>query len=71
MSETHPVFAEHEFSKATYSDPNRDCVQVARLDGWVEIRDDKTTFGAPDDHRLRLTAAAFDAFQASLRTDLP
>ena len=31
---------------------------------WVENRDDKTIFGALDDHRLRFTAAEFDRYLA-------
>lgn len=59
----HPSrFAEHEFRKASYSHPNQSCVRVARRDGWVELRDDKTVFGSPEDHRLVLTAAQFDSF---------
>jgi hypothetical protein len=65
---TPPTFGEHEFRKAQISEPNRDCVQVARRDGWVEIRDDKTTFGAPDDHRIRLTETQFDNYQAAVTT---
>ncbi|TCP43891.1 uncharacterized protein DUF397 [Tamaricihabitans halophyticus] len=55
-------FTEAEFRKATRSDPDKNCVQVARRDGWVELRDDKTVFGAADDHRLVFTAEEFDAF---------
>ncbi|WP_148272050.1 hypothetical protein [Saccharopolyspora spinosa] len=36
--------------------PGQDCVRVARRDRWVELRDDKTVFGAPDDHRVVFTA---------------
>ena len=39
---------------------------AVRADG-VEIRDDKTTFGAPDDHRLVFTAEQFDGFLAGVR----
>ncbi|WP_223838277.1 hypothetical protein [Saccharopolyspora pogona] len=46
------AFAEIDFRKAGKSVPDKDCVCVARRDGWVELRDDKTVFGAPDDHRL-------------------
>lgn len=62
-----PRFAEHEFRKATASNPDRECVRVARRDGWVQIRDDKTVFGAPDDHRLTVTEAEFDSFLAGAR----
>jgi uncharacterized protein DUF397 len=63
-----PTFKEHEFRKAQASDPHRDCVQVARRDGWVEIRDDKKVFEAPDDHRLVFTAEQFDEFLTSVRS---
>lgn len=62
-----PLFAEHEFRKARRSEPNKECVRVARRHGWVEIRDDKTTFGHPDDLRLVFTAAEFDAYLAGER----
>jgi len=62
MSDYRPTFEAHEFRKATRSEPDKDCVRVARRDGWVELRDDKTTFDAPDDHRLVFTAEQFDTF---------
>jgi hypothetical protein len=66
-----PRFAEKDFRKATASNPNLDCVRVARRAGWVELRDDKTAFGAPDDHRIVLTSAEFDRFQAGIRAGRP
>lgn len=68
MNATPPVFAEGEFRKAHASQPNKECVQVARREGWVEIRDDKKTFGAADDHRLVFTSTQFDAFLSSVRS---
>ena len=62
-----PHFAEKEFRKATASNPTENCVRVARRDGQVELRDDKTGFGAPDDYRIVLTGAEFDRFQAGIR----
>lgn len=62
-----PTFAQHDFQKASASKPEGECVQVARRDSWVEIRDDKTTFGAPNDHRLIFTAGQFDRFLAAIR----
>lgn len=67
MSTTPPLFAEGEFRKAARSQPDLSCVCVARRDGWVELRDDKAVFGAPDDHRLVFTAEEFDAFLAGAR----
>jgi len=57
-----PMFTAQEFRKSSRSDPAKNCVRVARRDGWAELRDDKTVFGSPADHRLVLTAAQFDAF---------
>ncbi|RKT86356.1 protein of unknown function [Saccharopolyspora antimicrobica] len=68
MTSTPPTFAEHDFRKASASQPNKECVRVARRDGWVELRDDKTAFGAPDDHRLVFTEAQFDQFLTSTRS---
>ncbi|GAB3885301.1 DUF397 domain-containing protein [Kibdelosporangium lantanae] len=46
MSDHTPVFPESAFRKSTFSDPDRDCVHVARRDGWVAVRDSKTRFSA-------------------------
>lgn len=62
-----PTFTENDFRKASASQPDRECVRVARRDGWVELRDDKTTFGTPEDTRLVLTAAQFDDFLQRVR----
>lgn len=67
---TPPTFAEDEFFKAAASLPDRECVCVARRDGWVELRDDKTTFGAPNDLRLRFTEDQFDTFLAGVRAGI-
>jgi len=62
------VFAPEEFVKAGRSSPDKDCVEVARRDGWVELRDDKLKDTLYYDRvALRLTEAHFDAFQAALR----
>jgi hypothetical protein len=66
-----PRFAEKDFRKAMASNPTSNCVRVARRAGWVELRDDKTAFGAPDDHRIVLTSAEFDRFQAGIRSGPP
>lgn len=65
-----PTFAEQEFRKATHSEPNRTCVQVARRGGWVELRDDKTEFGSLEDQRLVLTDEEFEEFLSG-KTDGP
>lgn len=67
MSVQPPTFGVDEFRKASKSEPHRECVCVARRDGWVEIRDDKTDFGSPADHRLRLTDSEFDTALARIR----
>jgi Domain of unknown function (DUF397) len=63
-----PSFGADEFRKATRSNPTKDCVQIARRAGVVEVRDDKQQFGAPGDVRLRFTAAEFDAFLAGVQS---
>jgi hypothetical protein len=71
MGAMRPYFAEEDFRKATASNPTTECVRVARRGAWVELRDDKTAFGAPDDHRIVLTAEEFDRFQAGVRSGQP
>jgi hypothetical protein len=71
MGAMRPHFAEADFRKATASNPDRECVRVARRGAWVELRDDKTAFGAPDDHRIVLTAEEFDRFQSGVRSGEP
>lgn len=68
MTSTPPAFVEHDFRKASASQPNKECVRVARREGWVELRDDKATFGAADDLRLVLTEPQFDTFLADVRS---
>lgn len=71
MSSIPPVFTRSEFRKANRSNADDQCVCVARRDGWVELRDDKTTFGATDDHRLVFTAEEFDTYLTAERQDSP
>lgn len=59
-----PTFTAADFHKSTYSDPDQDCVHVARRASWVEVRDTKTVFGAPNDHHLTFTAGQFDSLIA-------
>lgn len=61
-----PTFTERDFHKASASNPYGDCIWVARRDGWVEIRDGKTTVGGHDDHRLVFAAGEFDRFLAAI-----
>ena len=68
MASIPPTFAECDFRKASASNPDRECVRVARRDGWVEVRDDKTVFGGPDDVRLVFTEAQFDDFLHGVRS---
>ncbi|GAA4835893.1 DUF397 domain-containing protein [Saccharopolyspora rosea] len=68
MTSISPAFSERDFRKASASNPDRQCVRVARRDGWVEVRDDKTVFGAPDDVRLVFTEAQFDDFLTGVRS---
>jgi hypothetical protein len=66
MTPSAPMFEEADFRKSSRSVPDKDCVHVARRDGWVMVRDTKKVFGAPDDHQLLFTAAQFDGFLAGL-----
>lgn len=68
MTSTPPAFAERDFHKASASHANQECVRVARRGGWVELRDDKTAFGAPGDLRLVFTETQFDAFLSGVRS---
>ncbi|MCO1575849.1 DUF397 domain-containing protein [Crossiella sp. SN42] len=61
------AFAEDEFVKAIRSEPEKNCVQVARRDGWVEVRNSRMKWRAADDHRLRFTASQFDAYLNGVR----
>jgi hypothetical protein len=71
MTAQPPTFTKGEFRKASRSEPDKQCVQVARRAGWVEIRDSKKVFGAADDHRLVFTAEQFDGYQAGVRAGEP
>lgn len=55
MASVPPRFTAADFRKSSRSDPDKECVLVARQAGWVEMRDSKTAFGAANDRRLVLT----------------
>jgi len=66
-----PTFTESDFRKSSYSDPDRDCVHVARQGAWVALRNTKTVFNTPEDRRLVLTAERFDVFLARVPEVVP
>jgi Domain of unknown function (DUF397) len=69
---TVPVFQRNQFRKSSSSGQNpQACVEVARGQGWVAVRDSKQTWGSPDDHRLVFTAEQFDNWLAALNTETP
>ncbi|HET9137729.1 DUF397 domain-containing protein [Actinophytocola sp.] len=53
------MYAEPTFRKSSFSDPNQECVEVARHDDWVQVRDSKA---GPDDGRLTFVGARFTEF---------
>lgn len=67
MIENAPVFTEVEFRKSSMSEPDKDCVQVARREDSVAVRDTKTRFGSAGDHHLVLTVTQFDSLLTHLR----
>jgi hypothetical protein len=70
INQTMPVFERSQFRKATRSGQNpQACVEVARRDGWVAVRDSKQPWNAKDDHRLVFTAEQFDTWLAALSTE--
>ncbi|WP_234995461.1 DUF397 domain-containing protein [Streptoalloteichus hindustanus] len=72
MSNARPTFSQPEFRKAGRSQPTKECVHVARRDGWVGVRDSKKAFGTSGDHHLVFTAGQFDDFLGRvLGGDLP
>ncbi|OLF07153.1 hypothetical protein BLA60_28495 [Actinophytocola xinjiangensis] len=67
MRSIRPTFTESDFRKATVSQPNQSCVEIARRSGWAEVRDSKTAFGAANDHRIAL--ADPEPFLTAVRAD--
>ena len=68
MRSTRPTFTASDFRKATASEPNQSCVEIARRSGWAEVRDSKTEFGAAND--LRIVLAGPEAFLGAVKADL-
>jgi hypothetical protein len=64
MINPRPTFRKAEFRKASFSEPQLSCVEVAQQAGWVEIRDSKTAFGSAGDGRLAFASAEFTSFLA-------
>ncbi|AXB41317.1 MULTISPECIES: DUF397 domain-containing protein [Amycolatopsis] len=60
-------FREDDFRKASASQPDKDCVRVARRGARVELRNDTVPFGSADDLRLVFDAADWDAFLETYR----
>lgn len=70
MTNAMPIFERSEFRKSTRSGQNpQACVEVARVGGWVALRDSKQEWNSTDDHRLVFSADQFDAWLAALGDD--
>lgn len=67
MISSRPSFSEADFRKSSYSDPQQNCVTVARRADLVAVRDSKTVFDSPTDGRLAFTAEQFADFLSSIR----
>lgn len=69
---THPLTLPRQaFHKAQASQADNECVEVARLDDRVIIRNSRTVFRGPDDTWLIVPAADFDAYQDAIRNSFP
>lgn len=62
MIKPEPAFSESEFRKSSISEPDKNCVEVARREDLVAVRDTKTSFGTSADRHLVVTADQFDDF---------
>jgi len=67
MISSSPMFDEADFRKSSFSDPDRDCVHVARRGDWVAMRDSKTAFDGREDSWLVLPAERFDVLLAQYK----
>lgn len=61
-----PDFGSATWRKSSYSQGQNNCVEIARKDGWVGIRDSKLGNESPV---LVFTEAEWTAFQAAVRDD--
>lgn len=64
------AFARTDFRKSRFSEPDRECVEMARLKdrGLVALRDSKTIFGAFDDRHLIVPDGAVASLVGALKT---
>ena len=60
-------FSKDDFRKVSCSEPQRNCVHVARRGDVAQVRDSKTGFDAADDGRLTVSGEQFTAFVRTLR----
>ena len=67
MSNARLSFHETDFRKSSRSQPDQNCVHIARRPGRVEMRDSKTLFDSPADNRLTFDAEPFDGFLSRIR----
>jgi len=67
MTSVPPRFTEADFRKSSRSEPDKECVHVARRPGWVEMRDSKTAFGAPSDGRIVLAERGAVSFLSAIK----
>lgn len=54
--------------KATYSETNTSCVEVAPGSAEMRLRDSKTVLGAEEDGRLAISSEQFSALARALRS---
>jgi Domain of unknown function (DUF397) len=59
-----PDFSRARWTKSSFSEAERQCVELAAVDGWVGVRDSKLAAASPV---LTVTPAAFHAFLTSVK----